>query len=329
MEMSHRSPEFLHIIEGAEALLRELLAVPSNYKVLFLQGGAWTQFAACPLNLAGVESGAPKKSAVYIDTGIWAAKSAEEAKKYVDVRLAASSKDKNYNYIPLPPPPKGDESYYYICLNNTIVGTRWPSLPESGIPLVADISSCVLSEKIDVSRFGLLFAGAQKNLGPAGLTVVIVREDLVREPPSFVPTMLRYDTHVKEKSLFNTPPCYSIYIMGLVLEWVNSEGGLAEIERRNLSKAAFLYDYLDNSRLFRALVPQKKDRSLMNVVFSTGSEALDKAFEGEARQNGIIILRGHRLVGGIRASIYNAMPLSGVEKLAGFMKDFEAKNVAR
>ncbi|MDR2096888.1 MAG: 3-phosphoserine/phosphohydroxythreonine transaminase, partial [Spirochaetaceae bacterium] len=240
MEMSHRSADFLPLIEKTERLLREILGIPDNYRVLFLQGGATLQFDMVPINLAGAEaagSGGLKKAA-YIDTGVWASKAIDEARKYVTVRVAASSRDKNYSYIPSPPPPLADEAYYYICYNNTIFGTKWQSPPDTGaVPLVSDISSCIASEPLDISRFGLLFAGAQKNLGPAGCTVVIIRDDLISAAPPWASTMLRYDIHAKEKSMFNTPPCYCIYIMGLVLEWIQNLGGLPAIAERNRAKA--------------------------------------------------------------------------------------------
>jgi phosphoserine aminotransferase len=328
MEMSHRSKDFKPIIEKTEALLRRLMGIPSNYKVLFLQGGASTQFAMIPLNLAAVEPDSKRKRASLVETGVWAKKAFEEASKYVDIEVRSSSKDAAYNYIPPAPVPNSDDRYYYICLNNTIVGTRWNALPETGnVPLVADISSCILSEPLDVGKFGLLFAGAQKNLGPAGVTVVIIREDLIGYTPSWVPAMLRYETHATEASMYNTPPCYAIYIMGLVLEWVEREGGLEVITRRNREKAALLYDYLDASALFRPVV-RPPHRSLMNIPFVTGDEALDKEFLVAAEKAGLVNLAGHRLVGGLRASIYNAMPLEGVRKLVGFMKNFEVRHVS-
>lgn len=329
MEMSHRSKDFKPIIEKAEALLRSIMAIPSHYKVLFLQGGASTQFAMAPLNLAGVEPGEKRKPASLIDTGIWAKKALDEAVKYADAEARASSKDAAYSYIPAAPAPRPDDAYYYICLNNTIVGTQWDALPETGaVPLVADISSCILSAPLDVSKFGVLFAGAQKNLGPAGVTVVIIRDDLIGHAPSWTPVMLRYETHANEGSLYNTPPCYPIYIMGLVLEWVESEGGLPVIARRNREKAALLYDYLDASAFFRPVV-RPPYRSIMNIPFVTGDDLLDKEFLAAAANAGLVNLAGHRLVGGIRASIYNALPVEGVAKLVMFMKDFEARHVSR
>jgi phosphoserine aminotransferase len=326
MEMSHRSKDYKPIIEKTEALLRENMSIPDNYKVLFLQGGAILQFAAVPMNLAGVEFGAAKKKATYIDTGIWAKKAAGEAAKYVDVTVAASSKDKAYTYIPEAPAPAADDAFYHIVMNNTIVGTKWAKLPETGnVPLVADLSSCICSETLDVSKFGLIYAGAQKNLGPAGLTVVIVRDDLIGKAPSWTPEVLKYDIQAAEGSMYNTPPCYSIYIAGLVQEWIKNQGGIKAVEARNVEKANLLYDYLDNSKMFRAPV-EKNSRSLMNIPFVIGDEAKEKQFIAEAAKEGMVNLAGHRLVGGMRASIYNAMPKEGVIALINFMKAFEKNN---
>ncbi|WP_010256189.1 3-phosphoserine/phosphohydroxythreonine transaminase [Treponema primitia] len=329
MEMSHRSKDFKPIIEKTEALLRDLMGIPPNYKVLFLQGGASLQFAMVPLNLAGVESGAPKKKAAYVETGIFAKKAAEEASKYAEVHIRGSSKDKAYTYIPAPLPPAADDAYYHITVNNTIVGTRWAALPETGsVPLVADISSCILSEPLDVSRFSLLYAGAQKNLGPAGTTVVIIREDLLGKAPSWTPTMLRYDIHAGEASLYNTPPCYGIYIIGLVLEWIKGLGGAAAMGTLNREKADLLYAYLEASKLFRSPV-EKSSRSMMNVTFVSTEADPDKRKEKETRfvkeaaAQGLVNLAGHRLVGGMRASIYNATPIEGVKALIQFMEKFE------
>ncbi|MDR0685414.1 MAG: 3-phosphoserine/phosphohydroxythreonine transaminase [Spirochaetaceae bacterium] len=329
MEMSHRSADFLPIIEKTERLLREILTIPDNYSVLFLQGGAVLQFAMVPINLAGDSSGGGRKTAAYVDSGVWASKAIDEAGKYVNVRVAASSKDKNYSYIPPAPPPEAGDAYYYICYNNTIFGTRWQSPPDTGeVPLVADISSCIASEPLDVSRFALLFAGAQKNLGPAGCTVVIIRNDLLGAAPPWTPAMLRYDIHAKEKSLYNTPPCYCIYMMGLVLEWIQGMGGIDAIAGRNQRKAALLYDCLDASRLFRPPV-EKPHRSLMNVTFVVNEgdavrrAALEQRFLSEAAVQGMVNLAGHRLVGGLRASIYNAMPEEGVKSLVSFIEKFE------
>jgi phosphoserine aminotransferase len=329
MEMSHRSKDFKPIIEKAEALLRELMDIPSNYQVLFLQGGASLQFSMIPLNLASGGEGAPRKKAVYIDTGVWAAKAAEEAAKYAEVLVPASSKDKAYSYIPAIPAVDQSAAYCHITVNNTIVGTRWPSLPDTGaVPLVADISSCILSEPLDVSRFGLLYAGAQKNLGPAGVTVVIVREDLIGRAPPATPALLRYDIHAAEGSMYNTPPCYGIYVTGLVLEWLKNSGGLPAITRINREKAALLYSYLEGSGHFRSPV-DKGSRSLMNIPFVPREADPDKRREIEGRfvkdaaAAGLVNLAGHRLVGGMRASIYNAMPLEGVRALTSFMEKFE------
>ncbi|GHU45305.1 3-phosphoserine/phosphohydroxythreonine aminotransferase [Spirochaetia bacterium] len=329
MEISHRGGDFKPIIEGAESLLRELLNIPPNYHVLFLQGGGMTQFAAVPVNIAGVEAAKEKRNCTYIDTGVWAAKAASEAGKYVNVKIPASSKDKNYTCIPDAPAPSADDAYYYICLNNTIVGTKWHKLPETGsVPLVTDASSCILSEPLDVTRFGLIFAGAQKNLGPAGCTIVIVRDDIAHNAPSWTPAMLNYDIHIKEKSLFNTPPCWCIYIIGLVLQWIKETGGLAAMQKHNSEKAALLYDCLDNSKLFKSPV-EKSSRSLMNVPFVFNIEdaekkaLLEKRFLHEAALAGMVNLAGHRLVGGLRASIYNAMPVEGVRALISFINQFE------
>jgi phosphoserine aminotransferase len=333
MEMSHRSKDFKPVIEKTEALLRELMDIPAGYKVLFLQGGASLQFSMVPLNLAAGEEGAPKKKAVYIDTGIWAAKAAAEAAKYAGVLVPASSKDRAYSYIPalsaMPAIIDQSAAYCHITLNNTIVGTRWPSLPDTGaVPLVADISSCILSEPLDVSRFALLYAGAQKNLGPAGLTVVIIREDLIGRAPSTTPALLRYDIHAAEGSMYNTPPCYGIYITGLVLEWLKNLGGVSAIAGINREKAELFYSYLESSGHFLSPV-DKASRSLMNIPFvpretdpGTRKE-IESRFVKEAAAAGLVNLAGHRLVGGMRASIYNAMPLEGVKALIAFIEKFE------
>jgi phosphoserine aminotransferase len=330
MEMSHRSKDFTPIIENTEQLLRELMGIPPRYKVLFLQGGASLQFAMIPLNIAAAEAGGARKKAAYIETGIWAKKAAEEAAKYVDVAVRASSADKRYACIPPAPAPDADDAYYHITLNNTIVGTKWGALPETGrVPLAADASSCILSEPLDVSRFGIIYAGAQKNLGPAGATVVIIREDLIGRAPSWTPAMLRYDIHAEEGSLYNTPPCYGIYMIGLVLEWLKDSGGVTAIARMNREKAGLFYGYLDSSRLFRPLA-EKPFRSLMNIPFAPREEdparrgALEERFLKEAAAQGLVNLAGHRLVGGLRASFYNAMPKAGVEALIRFMDTFKA-----
>lgn len=324
MEMSHRSKEYEAIINGCEALLREVMDIPANYKVLFLQGGAYTQFSAVPLNLL---TGSGK--ADFVITGQWATKAYQEAGRYGACKAVASSKDKTFSYIPKLDPDTftKDADYFHICLNNTIYGTAFHELPETGtVPLVADVSSCVLSQPLDVRRFGLLYAGAQKNMGPAGLTVVIVREDLIGHAQELCPVMLNYQIQADNGSMFNTPPTYAIYICKLVLEWIRDEiGGLAKMGERNAKKAAVLYDFLDSSKLFSATVAAA-DRSLMNIPFVTGNEELDKKFVSAASKAGFVNLKGHRSVGGMRASIYNAMPPEGVEKLVAFMRRFEEEN---
>ncbi len=322
MEMSHRSADYQAIIDSAEALVRELMNVPDNYKVLFLQGGGSTQFSMIPMNL-----GTKNKKADYVITGQWAKKAAAEAEKFISVNKVASSADKTFSYIPELDKSKfsSDADYFYICYNNTIYGTRFTELPDTDAVLVADISSCVMSEEIDVTKFGLLFAGAQKNLGPAGVTLVIVREDLIGEVLDGTPTMLDYQIHADNGSMYNTPPTYAIYTLKLVLEWVKEMGGVKEIQKVNEKKAKILYDFLDSSELFKGTVVAK-DRSLMNIPFVTGNEELDAKFVKEAKAAGFVNLKGHRTVGGMRASIYNAMPVEGVEKLVEFMKKFEAEN---
>ncbi len=324
MEMSHRSKIYGTIIEGAEALLREVMNIPDNYKVLFLQGGASTQFAAIPMNL-GTKSG----KADYVLTGQWATKAQKEAARYIQANVVASSKDKTFSYIPKLDPSTftKDADYFYICMNNTIYGTVYHELPDTGdVPLVADISSCILSEPIDVSKFGILYAGAQKNMAPAGVTIVIIREDLIGHAMDITPTMLNFQTHADNGSMFNTPPCYTIYIAKLVLEWIKNDiGGLEKMKEINEKKASILYNFLDNSKLFKGTVVPE-DRSLMNVPFITGNEELDAKFVKEATENDFVNLKGHRSVGGMRASIYNAMPVEGVEKLVKFMGEFEARN---
>jgi phosphoserine aminotransferase len=333
MEMSHRSKDFKPIIEKTEALLRELMGIPQNYKVLFLQGGASLQFSMIPLNLAAAEPGNKPKRASYVETGIWAKKAADEGAKYARVFTAASSKDRAYTYIPAAPAADPEDAYYHITLNNTIVGTKWAALPDTGsTPLAADISSCILSEPLDVSKFGILYAGAQKNLGPAGTTVVIIREDLIGKAPAGTPALLRYDIHAGEGSMYNTPPCYGIYIIGLVLEWLKELGGAAAITKLNREKADLFYAYLESSRLFRSPV-EKPFRSLMNIPFVSNVEDKDKRADMETRfvkdaaAQGLVNLAGHRLVGGMRASIYNAMPVEGVKALIQFMEQFEKKEL--
>lgn len=323
MVMSHRSKEYQAIIDSAEALVRELMNVPDNYKVLFLQGGGSTQFAMVPLNFAN-----KNKKADYVITGQWAKKAAAEAERYITVNRVASSADKTFSYIPKLDKStfSSDADYFYICYNNTIYGTRYTQLPETDKPIIADISSCAMSEVIDVTKFGMLFAGAQKNLGPAGVTLVIVREDLLGDAMDITPTMLNYQTHADNGSMYNTPPTYGIYVLKLVLEWIKSKGGIAELQKVNEAKAKILYDYLDSSKMFKGTVVPE-DRSLMNAPFVTGNEELDAKFVAEAKAAGFVNLKGHRTVGGMRASIYNAMPVEGVEKLVEFMKKFEAENM--
>ena len=324
MEMSHRSSAYQAIIDECEALLRELLNIGDNYKVLFLQGGASSQFAMIPLNLFG-----KTMKADYLLTGLWSKKAAKEAKRYGEVNIVASSEDKVFNYIPKF--DKGDftpdADYVHITHNNTIYGTRFSTIPDTGdVPLVADMSSSILSQEIDVNQFGMIYAGAQKNMGPAGLTVVIIREDLIGKAMEICPTMFDYQTHADNGSMFNTPPTYAIYICKLVCEWVKENGGIAAMQKVNEKKAAILYDYLDSSAMFSATVAAKEDRSLMNVPFVATSEELNAKFIKEATAAGFVNLKGHRSVGGMRASIYNAMPVEGVEALVEFMKKFEAEN---
>ena len=322
MEMSHRSKDFLAIIEDCEERLRRLMGIPENYKVLFLQGGASTQFAMIPLNLMGKNG-----KAGLINTGNWSKKAMQELKKLAKCELVASSEDKTFSYIPKEYEIPTDIDYFYICENNTIYGTKYKTLPDTkDIPLVADMSSCILSEPVDVEKYGLIFAGAQKNMGPAGLTVVIIRDDLIKDIPATVPTMLDYKTHIDAASMYNTPPTYAIYICDLMLTWLEEEiGGLAKMKALNEKKANLLYDYLDNSKLFKGTVV-KEDRSLMNIPFVTGNDELDAKFVKEAVAAGFVNIKGHRSVGGMRASVYNAMPYEGVEKLVAFMKKFEEEN---
>ena len=323
MEMSHRSSDYQKIIDEAEKNLRDIMGIPDNYTVLFLQGGASTQFAMVPMNLM-TKNG----KADYIITGQWAKKAYKEAARYGKARAIASSEDKTFSYIPKVTrdmiDPEAD--YVHICMNNTIYGTVYKELPDTGdVPLVADISSCILSRPIDVSKFGLLYAGAQKNVAPAGLTIVIVRKDLLGNAMDITPTMLNYVTHSENGSMFNTPPCYTIYVAGLVFKWLKALGGLERMGEINEGKAKILYDFLDSSKLFRGTVVPE-DRSIMNVPFVTGSEELDAKFVAEAKAQGFVNLKGHRSVGGMRASIYNAMPTEGVVKLVEFMKKFEKEN---
>ena len=323
MEMSHRSKAYDTIIKEAEADLRELMNIPDNYKVLFLQGGASQQFAMIPMNLM------KNRVADYIVTGQWAKKAYQEASLYGKANKIASSEDKTFSYIPdcSDLPISEDADYVYICENNTIYGTKFKTLPNTkGKSLVADVSSCFLSEPVDVTKYGVIYGGVQKNIGPAGVVIVIIREDLITEDvlPG-TPTMLRYKIHADADSLYNTPPAYGIYICGKVFKWLKKMGGLEAMKERNEKKAKILYDYLDESKLFKGTV-RKEDRSLMNVPFITGNEELDAKFVKEAKEAGFENLKGHRTVGGMRASIYNAMPIEGVEKLVEFMKKFEAEN---
>ncbi len=324
MEMSHRSKAYDQIIKDAEKDLRDLMNIPDNYKVIFVQGGASLVFAEVPMNL--MKNG----KAAYIITGQWAKKAAAEAEKYGEVVRVASSADKTFSYIPdcsdLDIPEDAD--YVYICENNTIYGTKFWELPNTkGHELVADLSSCFLSEPVDVTKYGVLYGGVQKNVGPSGVQIIIVREDLIADGPAFkaTPTMCDWKIQADNDSLYNTPPCYGIYICGKVFKWIKKMGGLEGMKAHNEKKAKILYDFLDSSKMFKGTV-EKKDRSLMNVPFITGNEELDKKFVAEAKAAGFENLKGHRTVGGMRASIYNAMPIEGVEKLVEFMKKFEAEN---
>jgi len=323
MEMSHRSKTYQSIIDEAEADLRDLMNIPDNYKVLFLQGGASQQFAMIPMNL--MKNGV----ADYIITGQWAKKAYDEAKKYGKANAVASSADKTFSYIPdcTDLPISEDADYVYICENNTIYGTKYKTLPNTkGKLLVSDVSSCFLSEPVDVTKYGVIYGGVQKNIGPAGVVIVIIREDLITEDVlEGTPTMLRYKIHADNGSMYNTPPAYGIYICGKVFKWLKKMGGLEAMKAHNEKKAAVLYDFLDRSKLFKGTV-EKKDRSLMNVPFVTGDEELDAKFVKEATAAGFVNLKGHRTVGGMRASIYNAMPIEGVEKLVAFMEEFEKNN---
>ena len=324
MEMSHRSDTYRKILESAEGDLRDLLGIPDNYKVLFLQGGAHLQFAMIPMNLM------KRGVADYIITGHWAKRAWEEAKRFGKANAIASSADSGFSCIPdcSDLPISEDADYVYICQNNTIYGTKFQELPNTkGKPLVADVSSCFLSEPMEVSQYGVLYGGVQKNIGPAGVTIVIIREDLITEDAfPGTPTMLRYKTHADAGSLYNTPPAYGIYICGKVFQWLKKQGGLTAMGEYNVEKAGILYDFLDSSRLFRGTAA-RKDRSLMNVPFVTGDADLDARFIREAEHAGFVNLKGHRAVGGMRASIYNAMPIGGVKKLVAFMQKFEKENV--
>ena len=324
MEMSHRGKDYMAIHQNAEKNLRALMGVPENYKVLFLQGGASTQFAAIPLNLFS-----SNRSADYVNTGAWSKKAIAEARRYGKVEVIASSEDQNFNYIPslTAASYSADADYIHITSNNTIYGTCYPTLPDVGnATLVCDMSSDILSKAYDVKKFGVIYAGAQKNIGPSGLTVVIVRENLLGNALDITPTILNYQTHADSGSMYNTPPCFTIYIAGLVFEWMLSNGGIQTMEVRNKEKAKLLYDYLDQSRLFSATV-EGDCRSIMNIRFVTGSQDLDNKFILEAENNNLMTLKGHRSVGGMRASTYNAFPKKGVETLVEFMMDFE-KSIA-
>ena len=320
MEMSHRSAEFKKILVDAEQNLRDIMKIPDNYKVLFMQGGATLQFSAIPLNL-----GVGSKKADYIITGSWSKKALKEASKYLDAKAVASSEESVFSYIPKVAKNdfRSDADYVHITYNNTIYGTHYVDEPDTGdIPLVADMSSCILSEAVDVSKFALIYAGAQKNIGPAGTTIVIIREDFLGKAAADVPTYLDYKIHADNDSAYNTPPCFAIYVAGEVFKHIKKLGGVSEVERINKEKAAKLYDYIDNSKLYKCPTV-KEDRSLMNVVFVTGDEALDKEFVAEAKKQNLHNLGGHRSIGGMRASIYNAMPEEGIDKLIAFMKEFE------
>ncbi len=322
IEMSHRSKDFIAVTDEAEALLRELLAIPANYKVLFLQGGASTQFAMVPMNLL-----APGQTATYLNTGVWAKKAIKEAKLFGKVEVAYTSEETVFNHVPKESDytVNPESQYLYLVSNNTIYGTQFHDFPATDTMLVSDMSSDILSRPVDVNRFGLIFAGAQKNMGPAGVTVVIVRDDLLDRAPATVPTMFRYKTHADAGSMFNTPPCFSIYCVGLVLKWLKKLGGVSAIEKINNDKAALLYDAIDATDFYRGHA-RKDSRSPMNIAFNLPTPELEAQFVKEAAAAGLDGLKGHRSVGGCRASIYNAFPREGVEKLVAFMKDFERKN---
>ncbi len=324
MENSHRSKEYQAINSETEALVKELLSVPENYRVLFLQGGGSTQFAAVPMNLVSSDSHAD-----YILTGAWAEKAYKEASKFAKTNVAASTKEENYTRIPRTDEIKlsKDPAYVHLCSNNTIFGTQWQAFPDLGdVPLVGDMSSDIMSRRFDVSKFALIYAGTQKNLGPAGVTVVIIRKDLLDSIPTNIPTMLRYDIHSKNDSLYNTPPCFSVYMVNLVLRWLKNNGGLVAAEKRNAEKAALIYDAIDYSEGFYRGHAVKDSRSLMNITFRLPSEELESKFAVESIQHGMIGLKGHRSVGGLRASVYNAMSIEGCMALVDFMKVFQSKN---
>jgi len=322
IEMSHRSKEFMAVAENTESLLRELMEIPDNYKVLFLQGGASSQFFMIPMNLLGKGG-----KATYLNTGTWSKKAIKEAKLFGEIDVAYSSEEQTFNKIP----GQGeysvsdDSEYLYFVSNNTIYGTQFPTFPETDKVLISDMSSDILSRKIDVSKFGLIFAGAQKNMGPAGVTVVIIREDLLEKTPENTPTMLKYKTHADKDSMFNTPPCFAIYGVGEVLKWLKKQGGVEAMEKRNIAKATLLYDCIDSTDYYRGHA-EVGSRSIMNISFNLPSADLEAQFIAEAAKIGLMGLKGHRSIGGCRASIYNAFPTEGVEKLIAFMKEFEAAN---
>lgn len=321
MEMSHRSSDYLNVIKTAENNLRTLMNIPDNYKVLFLQGGASSQFAAIPLNLF------KNKKADYIVSGSFAKKAAAEAKKYGEVRVIGDSSKDNFSYIPKNCVTNPDSDYLHVCYNNTIYGTQYNEPPKTDLTLVADMSSCILGREVDVTKFGLIYAGAQKNMGIAGLTVVIIREDLIKEPMDICPTMFSYKIMAENDSMYNTPPCFAIYMAGLVFEDLIKRGGIKAVEEVNRKKAALLYDFLDNSKLFHGTA-NKEDRSIMNVTFVSGNDELDKKLIKEAKENNIVSIKGHRSVGGMRASLYNSMSYEETKYLVDFLKKFEAENYA-
>lgn len=323
MEMSHRSKIYLSIFNETKADLKQIMGVPDTHEIFFMQGGAWLQFAAVPMNLIGTTG-----KADYAVTGNFSALAAKEAKKYGEISIAASSEDKNHTYIPAQADLKvsPDAAYFYYCANNTIYGTEWKYVPETnGVPIACDMSSDIMSQPVDISKYGLIYAGVQKNMGPAGMAVVFLNKELAGQELAITPKLMSYKTMIDADSMHNTPPCYTIYMLGLVLKWVEKEGGLAGMEKLKKERSKLLYEYLDESRLFKPCA-QKEARSDMNVTFRTGSEELDDKFSKEAAKAGFENLKGHRAVGGMRASIYNAMPVEGVKKLVDFMKDFETKN---
>ncbi len=322
IEMSHRSKEFMEVADTTESLLRELMEIPDNYKVLFLQGGASSQFYMIPMNLLG-----NGKKATYLNTGTWSKKAIKEAKLFGDIEVAYSSEEQTFNRVPTQDEYSvtPDSEYLYFVSNNTIYGTQFPDIPQTDKILISDMSSDILSRKIDVSKFGIIFAGAQKNMGPAGVTVVIIRDDLLEKTPENTPTMLTYKTHADKGSMFNTPPCFAIYAVGEVLKWLKKQGGVSAMEARNVEKAGLLYDCIDGTDYYRGHA-EKSSRSLMNVSFNLPNADLEAKFIAEAAEIGLNGLKGHRSIGGCRASIYNAFPKEGVEKLVAFMKEFEANN---